>query len=71
MEGVANWQRRPLDPVYAMIFVDTINVKICEGQVANRPIYLALGVTTRKSATTTFTSSEAAESTAIIRKPAG
>ena len=36
---------RPLDPVYAVLFIDAINVKIREGQVANRPIYLALGVT--------------------------
>ena len=36
---------RPLDPVYAVMFIDAINVKIREGQVANRPIYLALGVT--------------------------
>ena len=28
-----------------MIFIDAINVKIREGQVANLPIYLALGVT--------------------------
>jgi putative transposase len=45
MEGLAEWQSRPLDPVYAVIFIDAINVKIREGQVANRPIYLALGVT--------------------------
>ena len=31
--------------MYAVIFIDAINVKIREGQVANRPIYLALGVT--------------------------
>ena len=37
--------RRPLDAVYAVVFIDAINVKIREGQVANRPIYLALGVT--------------------------
>ena len=42
MEGMAEWQSRPLDPV---IFIDAINVKIREGQVANRPVYLALGVT--------------------------
>ena len=41
----AEWQSPPLDPVYAVIFIDAINVKIREGQVANRPIYLALGVT--------------------------
>ena len=45
MEGLAEWQSRPLDSVYAVIFIDAINVKIREGQVANRPIYLALGVT--------------------------
>ena len=45
MDGMAEWQSRPLDAVYAVIFIDAINVKIREGQVANRPIYLALGVT--------------------------
>jgi putative transposase len=45
MEGMAEWQSRPLDSVYAVVFIDAINVKIREGQVANRPIYVALGVT--------------------------
>jgi transposase-like protein len=45
MEGMAEWQSRPLEPVYAVMFVDAIQVKIREGQVASRPIYLALGVT--------------------------
>ena len=45
IEGMAEWQSRPLDPVYAVVFIDAIQVKIREGQVANRPIYLALGVT--------------------------
>ena len=45
MDGLADWQSRPLDAVYAVIFIDAINVKIREGKVANRPIYLALGVT--------------------------
>jgi putative transposase len=45
MEGMAAWQGRPLDAVYPVIFVDAINVKIRDGNVANRPIYLALGVT--------------------------
>jgi putative transposase len=45
MEGMAEWQGRPLDPVYAVIFIDAVNVKIREGQVASRPVYLALGVT--------------------------
>jgi putative transposase len=45
MEGMAEWQSRPLDPVYAVVFTGAIQVKIREGQVANRPVYLALGVT--------------------------
>jgi transposase-like protein len=45
VEGMAEWQNRPLDPVYAVVFIDAINVKVREGQVANRPVYLALGVT--------------------------
>jgi putative transposase len=45
MEGMAEWQSRPLDPVYAVVFIDAVHVKIREGQVANRPVYVALGVT--------------------------
>src|SRR5215467_182446 len=45
LEGLADWQSRPLDPVYAVLFLDAIHVKIREGQVANRPIYVALAVT--------------------------
>ena len=45
MEGMAEWQNRPLDPVYPVIFIDAIHVKIRDGQVANRPIYVALAVT--------------------------
>ena len=45
MEGMAEWQSRPLDPVYPVLFIDAINVKIRDGQVVNRPIYVALAVT--------------------------
>jgi putative transposase len=45
IEGMAEWQNRPLDPVYPVVFIDCINVKIRDGQVANRPIYVALAVT--------------------------
>ena len=44
-DKLAEWQSRPLDPVYAVVFIDAIRVKIRDGQVANRPVYLALGVT--------------------------
>jgi putative transposase len=45
LDGMAEWQNRPLDPVYAVLFIDAINVKIRDGQVANRPIYTGLAVT--------------------------
>jgi transposase-like protein len=45
MDGMAEWQNRPLDPVYPVIFIDCIHVKVRDGQVANRPIYVALAVT--------------------------
>jgi uncharacterized protein YraI len=45
IEGMVGWQNRPLDPVYPVMFIDAIHVKIRDGQVANRPIYVALAVT--------------------------
>jgi putative transposase len=45
IEEMQAWQNRPLDPVYAAIFIDAIVVKIRDGQVANRPVYAAIGVT--------------------------
>jgi transposase-like protein len=45
LDGMAEWQARPLDPVYPVIFIDCVHVKIREGNVANRPIYVALAVT--------------------------
>ncbi len=45
IEGMAEWQNRPLDVVYPVIFIDAVHVKIRDGQVANRPVYVALAVT--------------------------
>lgn len=45
LDAMAQWQNRPLDPVYPVIFIDAIRVKIRDGNVVNRPIYLAVGVT--------------------------
>ncbi|ATZ22116.1 Transposase, Mutator family [Streptomyces lavendulae subsp. lavendulae] len=45
MDGMAEWQNRPLDPVYPVVFIDAIHVKIRDGAGANRPIYVALAVT--------------------------
>ena len=46
MDGMAEWQNRPLDRVYPVLFVDAINVKIRDGKVANRPVYVVMAVTT-------------------------
>lgn len=45
LDGMAEWQGRPLDVVYPVVFIDAIHVKVRDGQVANRPIYIALAVT--------------------------
>ncbi|MFC9768548.1 IS256 family transposase, partial [Rhodococcus jostii] len=45
MDGMLEWQNRPLDPVYPVLFIDCIHVKIRDGNVANRPIYVVMGVT--------------------------
>jgi putative transposase len=39
------WQARPLDAVYPVVLIDAIVLKIREGNVANRPVYVALGIT--------------------------
>ena len=42
---MTEWSVRLLDSVYPVMFVDDIHVKIRDGQVANRPIYVAMAVT--------------------------
>ena len=44
-EKMTDWCSRPVDCVYAAILVDAVMVKVRDGQVANRPIYAAIGVT--------------------------
>jgi putative transposase len=43
-EELAGWQSRPLDRIYPVLLIDAIFVKIRDGQVANRPVYVALGI---------------------------
>ena len=45
LEEMTEWRNRPLDPVYPVLFIDAIHVKIRDGQVTNRPIYVVIGVT--------------------------
>lgn len=44
---MVEWQNRPLDRVYPVVFIDAIHVKIRDGQVTNRPVYVAIGVSRR------------------------
>jgi putative transposase len=45
LDEIAEWQNRPLEPLYALIFFDAIRVKVRdEGTVRNKAIYVALGV---------------------------
>lgn len=43
---LAEWSSRPLDPLYPVLFVDAIVVKVRDGQVRNTPFYVVMGVTT-------------------------
>jgi transposase-like protein len=42
---MADWRSRPLDPVYPVLIIDAVHVKIRDGAVANRAVYVAIGVT--------------------------
>jgi putative transposase len=45
VEEMNDWFNRPLDPVYPVIFIDAIVVKVRDGQVRNKPMYVVIGVT--------------------------
>jgi putative transposase len=45
LEEVRAWQARPLEQVYAVVFLDAIMVKVRDNQVVqNKPAYLAVGI---------------------------
>jgi putative transposase len=45
LDEVTQWQNRPLERVYAIVFFDALRVKIRdEGTVKNKAVYLAIGV---------------------------
>src|SRR3954452_4838957 len=44
LEDLVAWPNRPLERVYPVLLIDAIVVKIRDGQVANRPVYVVLGV---------------------------
>jgi len=44
VDDMAAWQNRPLEPIYAVLLIDAIVIKVRGAQVANRPVYVAIGV---------------------------
>jgi putative transposase len=45
LDEVAEWQNRPLEALYPLVFLDALRVKVRdEGTVRNKAIYVALGV---------------------------
>jgi len=44
LEELQEWQSRPLDAVYPVIFIDALMIKVRDGVVTNRPVYLAIGI---------------------------
>jgi putative transposase len=45
LEEVLEWQRRPLDPMYPIVYLDALVIKIRDGhQVRNRSAHIAVGV---------------------------
>jgi transposase-like protein len=46
MEEVRAWQSRPLEPLYMIVYLDALVVKMRhEGRVDNRAVFVAIGVT--------------------------
>jgi transposase-like protein len=44
LEDMQAWSSRPLQRVYAAVFIDAIMIKVRDGQVGNQPFYAAIGV---------------------------
>ena len=44
LKDMREWAARPLDAVYPVILIDAIVLKVRSGSVANRPVYVAIGI---------------------------
>jgi len=45
VDEVKAWQARPLNPIYPIVYLDCIHVKMREGTVRVKAVYLAIGIT--------------------------
>lgn len=42
---VKEWQQRPLEEIYAVVFLDAIHYHVrCEGQIVKKAVYIAIGI---------------------------
>lgn len=45
LDEVKTWQNRPLEPIYGVVYLDALYVKMRhEGRVENRAVYVAIGI---------------------------
>jgi putative transposase len=44
VEEMLAWQHGPLDRIYPVLLIDAIVIKVRDSQVANRPVYVVIGV---------------------------
>jgi putative transposase len=44
VDDMVAWQHRPLDRCYPVLLIDCIVIKVRDSQVANRPVYVVIGV---------------------------
>ena len=45
IEEVRTWQHRPLDPVYPIVYLDAMVIKVKEGRhIVNKSLYIVIGV---------------------------
>ena len=45
LDEVKSWQNRPLEPIYGVVYLDALYVKMRhEGRVENRAVYVAIGI---------------------------
>ncbi|MCU1399800.1 MAG: putative transposase for insertion sequence element ISRM3-like protein, partial [Acidimicrobiales bacterium] len=64
MGELTDWQNRPPERVYPVVFIDAIAVKIRDGQVANRPVHAVNGSLLTANAT-----SSGCGSAPVVRAP--
>ena len=42
---VKEWQQRPLESIYAVVFMDAIHYHVrCEGRIVKKAVYIAIGI---------------------------